>query len=393
DGVTYFFYDGLREIEERNGAEAVTQQYVWGHEYIDQLLMIRGAGGTWFVHQDANWNVIALTTPNGDVAEEYQYQPYGLPQVRRHLAFGDSDADGDVDSADNTARTNALSTYNRAFDADFDGDVVNTSGDADQEAWDASYNDSDASVTMVIPNRSFSPSGNPFLFTGRRLDPETGLYFYRFRTYHPTLKQFIQRDPLGYVDSASLYQYVRANPIGFFDPLGYQTRRAYLEKCASLTKKIHNLKQSIERTKKQLEENPKDLPWREPGDESKPSLSQWGHLIKLLVQKAILAALEAEWKSRGCGKDPSNPKGPEVTPEQAWERMKPVPAKPDEVEVPDTPILFIPPGIAPAPAPWWWLPAFIAYPVIEPFHSGRLKFDLLSSMPGEPLPKRPNECP
>ncbi|MBE7456502.1 MAG: hypothetical protein HS102_07720 [Planctomycetia bacterium] len=221
DGVTYFFYDGLREIEERNGSEQVTQQYVWGHEYLDQLLMIRGAGGTWFVHQDANWNVIALTTPNGDVAEEVQYQPYGLPQVKRHLAFGDSDADGDVDSADSTARTNALSTYNRAFDADFDGDVSNASGDADQLAWEASYNDPAASTTMVIPNRSFSPTGNPFLFTGRRLDAETGLYFYRFRTYHPTLKQFIQRDPLGYGASGpSLYSYVDSHPLKAVDPLG-----------------------------------------------------------------------------------------------------------------------------------------------------------------------------
>ncbi|MBE7456584.1 MAG: RHS repeat-associated core domain-containing protein [Planctomycetia bacterium] len=224
DGATYFFYDGLREIEERNGAEQVTQQYVWGHEYLDQLLMIRGANGTWFVHQDANWNVIALTTPSGDVAEEVQYQPYGLPQVRRHLAFGDSDADGDVDASDSTARTAALSTYNRAFDADFDGDVSNTSGDADQEAWDASYNDSDASVTMVIPNRSFSPTGNPFLFTGRRLDAETGLYHYRFRTYHPTLKTFIQRDPLGYGASGpSLYQYVGGMPTTAGDPLGLLT--------------------------------------------------------------------------------------------------------------------------------------------------------------------------
>ncbi|MBE7456504.1 MAG: RHS repeat-associated core domain-containing protein [Planctomycetia bacterium] len=242
DGATYFFYDGLREIEERNGAEAVTQQYVWGHEYIDQLLMIRGAGGTWFVHRDANWNVIALTTPNGDVAEEVQYQPYGSPQIRRHLAFGDSDADGDVDSADNTARTAALSTYNRTFDADFDGDVSNTSGDADQLAWEASYNDPAASTTMVIPNRGFSPSGNPFLFTGRRLDAETGLYFYRFRTYHPTLKTFLQRDPLGYGDSASLYQYVGGRPTAAGDPLGLQCGpyqiRTLLDKINSTYEKL-----------------------------------------------------------------------------------------------------------------------------------------------------------
>ncbi|MCG3130992.1 MAG: hypothetical protein FLDDKLPJ_01767 [Phycisphaerae bacterium] len=232
DGTTYFFYDGLREIEERNGAEAVIQQYVWGHEYVDQLLMIRGAGGTWFVHQDANWNVIALTTPGGDVAEEVQYQPYGLPQVRRHLAFGDSDADGDVDGTDNTAHTAALTTYNRTFDADFDADVSNTSGDADKLAWDASYNDPDASVTMVVANRSFSPTGNPFLFTGRRLDAETGLYFYRFRTYHPTLKTFIQRDPLGYVDSASLYQYVGGRPLFWLDPFGLEASIILIERTS-----------------------------------------------------------------------------------------------------------------------------------------------------------------
>ncbi|KAA0251911.1 MAG: RHS repeat-associated core domain-containing protein [Chloroflexi bacterium] len=102
--------------------------------------------------------------------------------------------------------------------------MSNTSGDADQLAWEASYNDPSANVTMVVANRGFSPTGNPFLFTGRRLDAETGLYFYRFRTYHPTLKTFIQRDPLGYVDSASLYQYVGGRPTAAVDPLGLRTQ-------------------------------------------------------------------------------------------------------------------------------------------------------------------------
>lgn len=171
-----------------------------------------------------NWNVIAVTTPGGDVAEEYQYQPYGLPQVKRHLAFGDSDADGDVDATDNTPHFTSLTTYNRTFDADFDGDVGNNVGDPDRDAWDASYNDPDAGTTMVVANRAFSPTGNPFLFTGRRLDAETGLYYYRFRTYHPGLKTFIQRDPLGYGDSASLYQYVGGLPTTLGDPLGLRTQ-------------------------------------------------------------------------------------------------------------------------------------------------------------------------
>jgi uncharacterized protein RhaS with RHS repeats len=43
---------------------------------------------------------------------------------------------------------------------------------------------------------------------------------YRFRAYSPTLKNFTQRDPIGYVDSGSLYQYVRGNPLSWTDPFG-----------------------------------------------------------------------------------------------------------------------------------------------------------------------------
>ncbi len=46
---------------------------------------------------------------------------------------------------------------------------------------------------------------NEILFTGNRLNPETGLYHARHREYHPSLGRFMQRDPLGYVDGMSLY--------------------------------------------------------------------------------------------------------------------------------------------------------------------------------------------
>ncbi len=37
---------------------------------------------------------------------------------------------------------------------------------------------------------------NPFLFTGRQYDPETGLYYYRARMYSPSLGRFLQTDPI-----------------------------------------------------------------------------------------------------------------------------------------------------------------------------------------------------
>lgn len=42
--------------------------------------------------------------------------------------------------------------------------------------------------------------GNPYLFTGRRFDTETALYYYRARYYDYYLGRFLQPDPMGYHD-------------------------------------------------------------------------------------------------------------------------------------------------------------------------------------------------
>ena len=64
---------------------------------------------------------------------------------------------------------------------------------------------------------------NPYMFNGRRLDPETGLYYYRARYYDPQSGRFISEDPLGFASKGvNLYEYVSANPINFVDPSGLQ---------------------------------------------------------------------------------------------------------------------------------------------------------------------------
>lgn len=63
----------------------------------------------------------------------------------------------------------------------------------------------------------------PYTFTSREFDPETGLYFYRARYYDPSTGRFLQEDPRGLVADINLFTYVRNNPLNNVDPLGLQS--------------------------------------------------------------------------------------------------------------------------------------------------------------------------
>ena len=65
---------------------------------------------------------------------------------------------------------------------------------------------------------------NPFTYTGRERDLESGLYFYRARYYDPETGRFISQDPIGFSGrDPNLFRYVRGNPANFIDPFGLFT--------------------------------------------------------------------------------------------------------------------------------------------------------------------------
>lgn len=123
---------------------------------IDNILSIRRGGASYYYIKDGLGSVTALVDSSGDIVESYSYDAYGRPRI-------------------------------------FDSNGVPIAE---------------------------SQLGNPYLFTGRRYNPDTGLYFYRFRYYDPVVGRFISKDPIGLLGGLNLYTYVTNNPVNFVDPYG-----------------------------------------------------------------------------------------------------------------------------------------------------------------------------
>src|SRR5262249_22238421 len=143
-----FYLDAQQEIEEHKGADAVTQQYVYGVGIDEPLVVDGNLTGTpqrLFYYQNGLGSVYALADSSGTIVEGYQYDAYGKQTV---------------------------------FDPGISGQVTFTSAD-------------------VIRPGGASLVANPFLFTGRRLDAEDSLYYYRARYLDTVEGRFISRDPAG----------------------------------------------------------------------------------------------------------------------------------------------------------------------------------------------------
>jgi RHS repeat-associated protein len=84
---------------------------------------------------------------------------------------------------------------------------------------------------------------NYVLYTGRHLDAETGLYYYRARYYDAVLGRFVNRDPILYdAGDSNLYRYISDSPLNNTDPSGLATlsadQQADLKGCKCEARKV-----------------------------------------------------------------------------------------------------------------------------------------------------------
>ena len=79
-----------------------------------------------------------------------------------------------------------------------------------------------ATITDAAGNvLTVSGVGNRFLFTGRELISEIGLYDYRNRVYSSSLGRFLQTDPIRFeAGDINIYRYVGNGPVNGTDPMG-----------------------------------------------------------------------------------------------------------------------------------------------------------------------------
>ena len=124
--------------------------------------------------QDANFSCVGLVASDGTLEERYEYTPYGERTV-----------------------------YMRA-------------GSADEKTSAPLYESQRVEVASVRQPYGLCDFGHQ----GLALDKEFGQYYNRSRQFLFRSARFLNRDPLGYSDGMSLYQYVGSGPIGLTDPMG-----------------------------------------------------------------------------------------------------------------------------------------------------------------------------
>lgn len=169
DGSSYqpsstsrFIYDGWNMIRELDGSGQSTASYIYG---LDLSQSLQGAGGV--------GGILARIDHSTDTVYNYFY-----------------DANGNV------------------------GQLV----DADSAALAASY-EYDPYGNVVASSGALADS-NPFRFSSKYFDGESGLYYYGYRYYSPDLGRWLNRDPMGEGGGLNTYAFVANNPLLFIDPTG-----------------------------------------------------------------------------------------------------------------------------------------------------------------------------
>jgi RHS repeat-associated protein len=220
DGVSYT-YDNNGNTLTKTDASG-TAQYAWDFENRLTSVTLPGSGGVVTFKYDPFGRRIQKSSATGTTDFAYdganiiaELNPAGA--IIAKYAQGEG-----IDQPLAMARNGVTALY----DGDGLGSITSLYDSAGAQA--ATYNFTSFGTT--------TPTGslfNPFQYTGREWDSETGLFYYRARYYDQGTGRFVSEDPMSFKGGINFYSYTINNPINFVDPSGLLAE-LYCDKIGSL---------------------------------------------------------------------------------------------------------------------------------------------------------------
>ena len=187
-----------------------TTSYTWDYENRLKQVTLPGTGGTVSFKYDPFGRRIQKSSASGTT--NYLYDVYNL--IEELDASGNQVARYSqrpaVDQPLAMTRAGVTSFYQQ----DALGSITSLTSGAGAITDTYTY-DSFGNATA-----SSGTTSNPFRYTGREFDSETGLYYYRARYYDPTVGRLLNEDQWRFSGGINFYAYVGSNPTNLTDPSG-----------------------------------------------------------------------------------------------------------------------------------------------------------------------------
>jgi RHS repeat-associated protein len=181
-------------------------------------------------------NQLTQAVVPGTGTTTFKYDPFGR-RIQKSGPLGTTNYlyDGRNSLEELDASGNVLARYNQGpsidepiselrgsttsfYQMDFLGSITSLSNSAGALANTYTYD------SFGKLNASAGTLTNPFQFTGREFDPETGVYNYRMRYYDQNTGRFLSEDPIRWAGGTDFYHYADGNPVSEVDPMGLDTK-------------------------------------------------------------------------------------------------------------------------------------------------------------------------